>query len=68
MIELDQHHRAVNAVIEHAVRFRPSDPCKPSVVEMPFYRKTALVQCCMIATSAVLRVTGSFWADGKNKL
>ena len=34
MIELDQSHRAVDAVIKDAVWFRPTDPSEPGLIQM----------------------------------
>ena len=34
MIELDQDHRTVDAVIENAVGLRPADPGEPGFVQM----------------------------------
>ena len=36
VVEFDQHHRAMNAVVEYAVSFRPAYPRKPGVVEVTF--------------------------------
>ena len=34
MVEFDQDHWAVHAVVERAIRLRSTDPSEPSVVEM----------------------------------
>jgi len=37
MIEFNQYHRAVDAVVKHAVRLRPSDPREVRLFVMPHH-------------------------------